>query len=117
MRKGMIIWIIIAVCVIICFSFTSVIGIELDDDNQIDSDESSGKDLYQIFGFLPYLGRGIMYRYWVFPGILGFVEYNSFEGDVGILTIRGHSTEPPTYFSIFLPEPVMNLILKALNLI
>ena len=72
---------------------------------------------YPVFGFLPHLGRGIIYHYWVIPGIHGIVSYYSFEGYVDILTIKGTSSEPPTYFSYFFPLILVNLILKMFNLI
>jgi hypothetical protein len=79
--------------------------------------EESANSQYQVFGFLPHLGRGIIYSYWVFPGIKGYVRFDEFEGRVGICTIKGYSTELPTYFSVFLPEFIVIKILTALNLI
>ncbi len=87
---------------------------EIDIEKQINGGE---KDQYPVFGFLPMDGRGVVYQYWVIPGIQGFVYIHSFEGDCGIFTINGISTEPPTYFSRFLPEFIITKILMKLNLI
>ena len=80
-------------------------------------DRESNNIQYPVFGFFPYLGRGDLYRYLVFPGIHAFLNYWAFEGYVFIFRIKGYSTELPEYYSPYLPEQVMNLILKALNLI
>lgn len=116
MRKGIVVGCSLAVVVLICVSFTGVVGKELEIEKKT-SDVFGEKGQYRVFGFLPRIVRGDLYCYWVFPGIGACLNYWAFEGYAFIFRIKGYSTEQPEYYSNYLPEPVMNSILKALNLI
>ena len=107
----------LAVAVIILFLGLAIqpsVAVETDEEIK---DKENDNNQYRVFGFLPYLRRGEMYRYWVFPGIQAYLNYWAFEGYVGIIRIKGYSTEQPEYFSPFLSEVIVTKILMMLNLI
>jgi hypothetical protein len=104
--------------VVVLLFFGLIFQLNVTAKSNIEIEEyGSEKGQYRVFGFFPRLGRGDLYQYWVFPGISAYLNYWAFEGYAFIFRIKGYSTEQPEYYSYYLPEPVMNSILRALNLI